>query len=54
MWNITKMIQKNLPNRKRLKDFETKFMVTKGKTWDRTFEIFKKSFLKDWQVMFIV
>ena len=32
MWNpIFKMIQKNLQNRNRLKDFKTKFMVTKGK-----------------------
>ena len=27
------MIQKNLQNRIRLKDFETKFMVTKGEMW---------------------
>ena len=27
------MIQKNLQNRNRLKDFETKLMVTKGKMW---------------------
>jgi len=27
------MIQKNLQNRHRLKDFETKFVVTKGEMW---------------------
>ena len=27
------MTQKNLQNRKRLKDFETRLMVTKGETW---------------------
>ena len=27
------MIQKHLQNRNRLKDFETKFMITKGETW---------------------
>ena len=27
------MTEKNLQNRNRLKDFETKFMVTKGETW---------------------
>ena len=31
MWNLTKMLQKKLQNRNKLKDFETKFMVTKGK-----------------------
>ena len=30
MWNLIKMIQKNLQNRKRLKDFKTKLTVTKG------------------------
>ena len=30
MWNLTKIIQKNLQNRNRLSDFETKSMVTKG------------------------
>ena len=29
-WNQTKIIQKNLQNRNRLKDLETKFMVIKG------------------------
>ena len=28
------MILKNLQNRNRLKDFETKFVVTKGEMWD--------------------
>ena len=35
MWNLAKMIQKNLQNRTRLKDYETKFTVTKGAMWDR-------------------
>ena len=30
MWNLIKMIQKNLQNGNRLKDLEIKFMVTKG------------------------
>ena len=30
-WHLIKMIQKNLQNR--LKDSETRFMVTKGGTW---------------------
>ena len=30
-----KMTQKNLQNRNRLKDFEMKFMVIKGRTWCR-------------------
>ena len=34
MWDLIKnRIQKNLKNRNRLKDFETKFMVTKGEMW---------------------
>ena len=33
-WNlIFKMIQKNLQNRNRLKDLETKLMATKVETW---------------------
>ena len=32
MWNLVKMVQKNLQNRNRLKDFETKVMVTNGET----------------------
>ena len=32
MWNLIKMIQKNLQNRNRLKDFETKFMIAKRET----------------------
>ena len=28
-----KIIQKDLLNRNRIKDFETKFMVTKGEMW---------------------
>ena len=36
MWNpLKKMIQKNLQNRNRLKDFKTKLMVTKAETWGR-------------------
>ena len=35
MWNLTKMIQKNLQKRNRLKGFENKFVVTKGETWGR-------------------
>ena len=31
--NLIKMIPKNLQKRNRLKEFETKFMVIKGKTW---------------------
>ena len=31
-WNQTRMIQKNLQNRNRLKDLETKFIVTNGET----------------------
>ena len=30
---LKKKIQKNLQNRNRLKDFDTKFMVIKGETW---------------------
>ena len=30
MWNLTKMIQKTLQNRNRLKNFKAKFTVTKG------------------------
>ena len=30
MWNIIKMIQNNLQNRNKLKDFKTKIMATKG------------------------
>ena len=30
MWNLKKMIQRNLQNRNRLTDIENKFMVTKG------------------------
>ena len=29
-WNLIKMIQKNLENINKLKDFEAKFIVTKG------------------------
>ena len=35
MWNLIKVMQKNLQNRNRLKDFEIKLMVTKGETWGR-------------------
>ena len=35
MWNLTKMIQKNLQKRNRLKGFKDKFVVTKGETWGR-------------------
>ena len=31
MWNLIKMIQQNLENRNRLKDFKTKLVFTKGK-----------------------
>ena len=33
MWNLIKMVQKNLQNQNRLKDFETKCLVTKGEMW---------------------
>ena len=33
MWNLIKNDTKNLQNRKRLKDFESKYMVAKGKCW---------------------
>ena len=33
MRNLIKMIQKNLQNRNRFKDFENKLMVTEGDTW---------------------
>ena len=33
MWKLIKMIRKNIKNRNRLKDFETKLMVSNGETW---------------------
>ena len=33
MWTLIKTIQRDLQNRNRVKDFETKFMVTKGEIW---------------------
>ena len=36
MWNLkVKMIYRNLQNRNRFKDFEAKFMVTKGEIESR-------------------
>ena len=33
MWNLIKMIQKNLQRRNRLKDFENELVATKGEMW---------------------
>ena len=33
MWNLAKNDTKELQNINRLKDFDTKFMITKGEMW---------------------
>ena len=33
VWNLIEMIQQNLQNRNRLKDFKNKLMLIKGEIW---------------------
>ena len=35
IWDLIKMIQQDIQNRNRLKDFETKLMFNKGEMWQR-------------------